>query len=129
MQRVPSRIVRDERAADDAQKLQIDSSVLREEPRHVAGARTATQLQPAREAAITDAERILLQALASGRELACTFADENGQERVYNPAEQAYYTLSAEQLHKGLRSELLIGACLAALAEGADLMTMRLTDS
>ncbi len=105
IQRVPSRIVRDELAADVAQKLQIDSSVLRQELRHVAGARTATQLAPARETAITEAERILLQALASGRELAFTFADENGQEQVYNPAEQAYYTLSAEQLHKGLRAE------------------------
>jgi DNA primase len=128
IQRVPSRIVRDELAADVAQKLQIDSAVLRQELRHVAGARTATQVAPARQAAITEAERILLQALASGRELAFTFEDENGQEQVYNPAEQAYYTLNAEQLHKGLRSEALINAVLAALAEGADLMTLPLAD-
>ena len=128
IQRVPSRIVRDELAADVAQKLQIDSAVLRQELRHVAGARTSTQLAPAREAGITEAERILIQALASGRELAFTFADENGQEQVYNPAEQAYYTLSAEQLHKGLRAETLIDAILAALAEGADLMTLPLAD-
>jgi DNA primase len=128
IQRIPSRIVRDELAADVAQKLQIDSAVLRQELRHVAGARTSTQLAPARQAAITEAERILLQALASGRELAFTFQDENGQEQVYNPAEQAYYTLSAEQLHKGLRAEPLIDALLKALAEGADLMTLPLPD-
>ena len=54
--------------------------------------------------------------------------DDNGQEQVYNPAEQAYYTLSAEQLHKGLRAESLIDAILHALAEGADLMTLPLPD-
>jgi DNA primase len=128
IQRIPSRIVRDELAADVAQKLQIDSAVLRQELRHIAGARTSTQLAPAPAAALTEAERILLQALASGRELAFTFQDENGQEQVYNPAEQAYYTLSAEQLHKGMRAETLITAVLKALAEGADLMTLPLAD-
>src|ERR1039458_8885776 len=75
IQRIPSRIVRDELAADAPQKVQIDSTVLRQELRHVAGARTSTQLAPAPVAALTEAERILLQALASGRELAFTFAD------------------------------------------------------
>jgi len=128
IQRIPSRIIRDELAADVAQKLQIDSAVLRQELRHVAGARTSTKLAPAPEAALTEAERLLLQALASGRELAFTFEDENGQEQVYNPAEQAYYTLSAEQLHKGMRAEALIDAVLKALAEGADLMTLPLAE-
>jgi DNA primase len=128
IQRIPSRVVRDELAADVAQKLQIDSAVLRQELRHVAGARTSTKVAPAREAALTEAEIILLQALASGRELAFTFTDDNGQEQVYNPAEQAYYTLSAEQLHKGMRAESLIDAILGALAEGADLMSLPLPD-
>jgi DNA primase len=128
IQRIPSRIVRDELAADVAQKLQIDSAVLRQELRHVAGARTTTKLAPAPQTALTEAEQILLQALASGRELAFTFQDENGQEQVYNPAEQAYYTLSAEQLHKGLRAESLIDAILHALAEGADIMSLPLSE-
>ncbi len=128
IQRVPSRIVRDELAADVSQKLQIDSAVLRQELRHVAGARTATKVAPAPESALTEAERILLQALASGSELAFTFEDENGQEQVYNPAEQAYYTLSSEHLHQGLRAEALIDAVLKALADGADLMTLPLAD-
>jgi DNA primase len=128
IQRIPSRIVRDELAADVSQKLQIDSAVLRQELRHVAGARTATKLTPAPESPLTEAERILLHALASGRELAFTFDDENGNEQVYNPAEQAYYTLSSEQLHKGLRAEALIDAVLKGLAEGADLMTLPLSE-
>ncbi len=128
IQRISSRIVRDELAADVAQKLQIDSAVLRQELRHVAGARTSTKLAPAPLSALTEAERFLLLALASGRELAFTFEDENGKEQVYNPAEQAYYTLSAEQLHKGLRAEALIDAILQALAEGADLMALPLPE-
>jgi DNA primase len=128
IQRIPSRIIRDELAADVAQKLQIDSAVLRQELRHVAGARTSTKLAPAPVAALTEAERLLLQALASGRELAFTFVDENGQEQVYNPSEQAYYTLSAEQLHKGMRAESLIDAVLQALAQGEDLMTLPLAE-
>jgi DNA primase len=128
IQRVPSRIVRDELAADVSQKLQIDSAVLRQELRHVAGARTATKVTPAPDAPLTEAERILLQALSSGSELAFTFQDDNGQEQVYNPAEQAYYTLSSEQLHKGLRAESLIDAILKALAEGSDLMAMPLAE-
>ncbi len=128
IQRISSRIVRDELAADVAQKLQIDSAVLRQELRHVAGARTATKLAPAPVSPLTEAERVLLQALASGRELAFTFQDENGQEQVYNPAEQAYYTLSSEQLHSGLRAEALINSVLQALADGADLMSIPLPE-
>jgi DNA primase len=128
IQRISSRIVRDELAADVAQKLQIDSAVLRQELRHVAGARTSTKLAPRPEVVLTESERILLQALSSGSELAFTFDDDNGQEHVYNPAEQAYYTLSSEKLHTGLRAEALIGAVLKALAEGADLMTLPLPD-
>jgi len=128
IQRIPSRIVRDELASDVAQKLQIDSAVLRQELRHVAGARTATKVAPAPEMALTEAERILLQALSSGRELSFTFEDDNGQEQVYNPAEQAYYTLSSEKLHQGLRAEALIDAILKALADGTDLMSIPLAD-
>jgi DNA primase len=128
IQRVSSRIVRDELAADVSQKLQIDSAVLRQELRHVAGARTSTKIVEPPEAALTEAERILLQALSSGSELAFTFDDDNGEQQVYNPSEQAYYTLSSEQLHKGLRAEALIGAILKALAEGTDLMIVPLSD-
>ncbi len=128
IQRVPSRIVRDELAMDVAQKLQIDSSVLRQELRHVAGARTATKVAPRKETAMTEAELILLQALLSGAELNFTYEDENGAEQVYNPAEQAYYTLSSEKLHQGMRCEALIDKVLKALADGVDVMSMEMTD-
>jgi DNA primase len=128
IQRVPSRIVRDELAMDVAQKLQIDSAVLRQELRHVAGARTAVKVAPRQEAPMTEAEQILLQALLSGAELNFTYEDENGQEQVYNPAEQAYYTLSSEKLHHGMRCEALIDKVLKALADGVDVMSMEMTD-
>ncbi|MDR3764124.1 MAG: DNA primase [Acidobacteriota bacterium] len=129
IQRVPSRIVRDELAADVAQKLQIDSAVLRQELRHVASSRTATQVAPRPDAPLTEAERILLQALTAGNDLSFTFEDENGQEQVYNPAEQAYYTLSSEHLHQGLRAEGLIDRVLKALADGEDVMTLELDEA
>ena len=58
IQRVASRIARDEIAAEVAQKLQIDSTVLRQELRHVAGARGTTKVSAPTTTALTEAERI-----------------------------------------------------------------------
>ena len=69
IQRVPSRIVRDELAHEIAQKLGIDSNVLRQELKHVAGSRSAAAVKAPAEAQITDAERILIRALAAANEI------------------------------------------------------------
>src|SRR5205807_10223495 len=69
IQRVPSRIVRDELAQEIAQKLAIDSTVLRQELRHVATTRSASTVKAPAEAQVTDAERILIRALASARQM------------------------------------------------------------
>ena len=69
IQRVPSRIVRDELSQEIAQKLGIDSAVLRQELRHVASERSATAVKAPAEAQATDAERILIRALASARQM------------------------------------------------------------
>ncbi|MGA7378861.1 MAG: DNA primase, partial [Candidatus Sulfotelmatobacter sp.] len=58
IQRVPSRIVRDELSQEIAQKLGIDSTVLRQELRHVASERSAAAVKARPEAQATDAERI-----------------------------------------------------------------------
>ncbi|MGA8202493.1 MAG: DNA primase, partial [Candidatus Sulfotelmatobacter sp.] len=58
IQRVPSRIVRDELSQEIAQKLGIDSAVLRQELRHVASERSAATVKARPEAQATDAERI-----------------------------------------------------------------------
>jgi DNA primase len=45
IQRIPSRIVRDELAREIAQKLGIDSAVLRQELKHAANTRSAAALK------------------------------------------------------------------------------------
>ncbi len=57
IQRVPSRIVRDELAREIAQKLAIDSAVLRQELKHAATKRSATAVKTPLEGQVTDAEK------------------------------------------------------------------------
>jgi predicted xylose isomerase-like sugar epimerase len=66
---VPSRIVRDELALEISQKLGIDSVVLRQELKHAATTRSATQVKATAEAQITGAERVLIRALASATQM------------------------------------------------------------
>ena len=69
IQRIPSRIVRDELAHEIAQKLQIDSSIMRQELRHAAGARSAAAVKAPPQVQVTDAEKVLIRALASARQI------------------------------------------------------------
>src|SRR5579863_527324 len=69
IQRIPSRIVRDELAHEIAQKLSIDSAVLRQELRHTAATRSAATVKAPAEAQVTDAEKVLIRALASARQM------------------------------------------------------------
>jgi DNA primase len=62
MRRVHSRIARDEFAADAAQKLGIDSALLRQELKEAATARNRTNIA-ARVDAVSESERALLRAL------------------------------------------------------------------
>ncbi len=95
LNRVPNRIVRDELAADMAQKLGIDSAVLRQELRRAVAARSGAVKTPA-EAAMTEAERILLRALHPTE--ATGFA----------VAQHLVEVLRTEHLHTGLATEALI---------------------
>ena len=63
IQRMPNPLARNECAADSAQKLGIDSAVLREELRIAATRRRAT-VSPVRGSTCSEAERVLLRALA-----------------------------------------------------------------
>ncbi len=96
--RVPSRIVRDELAAEVAQRLQIDSAVLRQELRAAASTRSqkldATAIK---EQSISPAEKLLVRALLAP-EMRHEVAD----------------TLSKEPLHEGWPSEPIIAALLAS---------------
>jgi DNA primase len=129
IQRVPSRIVRDELAEEIAQKLNIDSAVLRQELRHAANTRQTAAVKAAPDTQITDAERMLIRALASGAQLhrEDSVSDRSGEDDVFDPARQARYVLSSERLHVGLGTESLIEALLNG-QESADLTELPISD-
>jgi DNA primase len=132
IQRVPSRIVRDELGQEIAQKLGIDSAVLRQELRHVAATRSAGTVKAAVEAQATDAERILVRALASARQMqsgAGHLSSRDGAEEEFDPARQAQYVLQSEGLHRGMATESLVEALLNAGTEVADVMQLACSES
>ena len=128
---MPSRIVRDELALEISQKLGIDSAVLRQELKHAATTRSATQVKATAEAQITGAERVLIRALASATEMqsgGTRSSARDGTEEEFDPARQAQYALQSEHLYEGLASQSLIEALLEAGAETADVMALPKTE-
>jgi DNA primase len=107
-----------------AQKMGIDSAVLRQELRHVASERSAAALKAPAEGQATDAERILIRALASARQMQPGehVSARDGAEEDFDPARQAQYAFQSEALHRGLATESLVDALLNAGAELADVM-------
>ena len=145
IQRVASRIARDEIAAEVAQKLQIDSTVLRQELRHVAGARQTTKVSAPTTTGLTEAEPVLIRALAGavglgheGAEVPTTPAftrgeragsSRQGEDPEFDPQRQVQFVLASERLHEGLASEGLIDALVRAVNEGIDPMSLELADA
>ncbi len=131
IQRVPSRIVRDELAHEIAQKLGIDSAVLRQELRHAATNRSVASVKSAVEAQVTDAEKLLIRALTSAGEMQISeehFSSRNGVEEEFDPARQAHFALKNERLHLGLATESLIESILNAESQTVDVMKLELSD-
>ncbi|HXP17395.1 MAG TPA: DNA primase [Terriglobales bacterium] len=131
MQRVPSRIVRDELAREIAQKLGIDSSVLRQELKHAAASRSTASLKARAEVQVTDAERILIRALASANEMQTSgehLSSREGAEEEFDPARQAQFVLKTERLHLGLATESLIEVLLSGV-ETAHVIDLPLPES
>jgi len=131
IQRVPSRIVRDELALEISQKLGIDSAVLRQELKHAASTRSSTQVKATAEAQVTGAERVLIRALASATEMQAGGARSSareGTDEEFDPARQAQYALQSEQLYEGLASQSLMEALLEAGTETADVMALPKTE-
>jgi DNA primase len=132
IQRIPSRIVRDELGQEIAQKLGIDSTVLRQELRRVAAERSASAVKFSGEIQATDAERILIHALASARQMnpdAEHISARDGAEEEFDPARQAQYAFQSEGLHRGLATESLVEALLNAGADVADVMDVPCSES
>jgi DNA primase len=131
VQRVPSRIVRDELAQEIAQKLGIDSAVLRQELRHVAVTRSAATVKAPAEAQVTDAEKVLIRALASARQMQSGeehLSARDGAEEDFDPARQAQFVLQNESLHHGLATESLAESLLNVGREYADVLEVPATE-
>jgi DNA primase len=131
IQKVPSRIVRDELAMEISQKLGIDSAVLRQELKHAATSRAATQVKATAEAQITGAERVLIRALASATQMqanATRSSNREGTDEEFDPARQAQFALQSEHLYEGLAAQSLIEALLDTGTEPADVMALPKTE-
>ena len=128
VQRVPSRIARDELANEISHRLGIESSVLRQELRRAATARSTQHVSAPLTSGCTDAERVLIRALAA-RDLAhAPISQREGQDLDFEPARQAHFALSEDPLHVGCSAEELINALLTAVEDGADPMSLALSD-
>jgi DNA primase len=120
--RVPSRIVRDELANDIAQKLNIDTNVLRQEFKAAAVSRAAGGLRNQPDEDVTPSEKVLVRAASS-------MVAEEAELR-----HMAVDALAEERLHTGLTTETLLEAILQnALAvergDGVDdVMALPLSD-
>ena len=132
IQRVPSRIVRDELAHEISQKLGIDSAVLRQELRHAASTRETSAVKAPAEAQVTDAEKVLIRALASARQMQSSeehLSARDGAEEEFDPARQALFVLQNEGLHRGLATESLAESLLNMDRELADVLEVPATES
>lgn len=130
IQRVPSRIVRDELAEEIAQKLNIDSSVLRQELKHAATSRKTAEIKSSPESQVTDAEKLMIRALASGGQWQTEeyVSGRSGADDAFDPARQARYVLASERLQVGLATESLLDQLLNA-PDGADAIDTAQSDS
>jgi DNA primase len=136
IQRIPSRIIRDELAAEIAQKLGIDSAVLRHHFRHAAGTRATSTVKAPAEAQATEAEKILIRALASARQMRTDddhLSARDGADRTkdaeFDPTLQAQFVLENEHLHRGLATESLAESLLNSSPEVADVMEVPASES
>jgi DNA primase len=104
VQRVPDRILRSEWATRIAQQLRIEEPVLRESMRKAASERRSeVKARPELVGRVgKPAERRLVQLLIEGDEFRAQLAQE----------------IRAEELHRGLESERILDALVAASAEG-----------
>jgi DNA primase len=108
IQNLPSRIERESLANDIAQKLGIDSAVLRQEFKAAATRRGTREVKAAAATQITPAEKVVIRAICSA------IREESALRRA------ALEALSQERLHTGLSTEALLQLLLEnALLENA----------
>ncbi|HLW54884.1 MAG TPA: DNA primase [Candidatus Angelobacter sp.] len=115
VQRVPNRIERESLAQDLAQKLGIDSTVLRQEFRMAAAQRGKREVQAAAEMQLTPAEKVVIRALAS------ILAEETALR------DRALEAVQSGKLHVGLSTEALLELLIENA--GKDVMGLELDDA
>lgn len=103
IRRVPQAIVRDELANNVAQRLGIDSQLLRKELRHAATSRSA-EFKPAAEPPMSEAERIIARLLAHG-----------SPAELESCKQSVVEALISEELLPGLAAEALLEALLSPI--------------
>jgi DNA primase len=116
IQKVPSRIVREGLSTDLAQKLGIDSAVLRQELKSAATRRSSGAIRTGGEMQVTPSEKVLIRAASS-------MAPEAADLR-----RTALDAMLAERLHAGLATESLLEALLHAGEHQDDPMALPLSD-
>jgi DNA primase len=112
--KVPSPIVRESLASDLAQKLGIDSAVLRQAFKAAATRRSTREVKPAARSDFTHAEKILVRAASS-------MVAEEADLRA-----MALEALDRERLHEGTDAEQLLNRILEAAVSGGDVMELEL---
>ena len=129
IQRVPSRIVRDEWATEISHRLGIDSAVLRQELRHAATTRSASRVSAAAGGRLTDAEKVLIRALCSAALVHSSVSSREGFDGEFDPARQTHFALTRERLHDGSAAETLIDSLLLAQEQQLDPMSLPLEEN
>jgi hypothetical protein len=111
---------------------------LRQELRQTAATRSASSVKAPVEAQVTEAEKVLIRALASSRQIqqepaeaSHSLRSEAGyiKETEFDPAHQAVYVLQNEGLHRGLSTESLVESLLNASPEAADVLEAPASES
>jgi DNA primase len=129
IQRVPSRIVRDEWATEISHRLGIDSAVLRQELRHAATSRSASRVSSASGGRPTDAEKVLIRALCSEARVYSSVSSREGLDGDFDPARQTHFALTRERLHQGSAAGALIDSLLLAHEQQLDPMSLRFEEA
>ena len=114
---VPNKIEREALANDIAQKLGIDSEVLRQEFRSAATNRASREVKAAFSVGMKPSEKILVRAAAA-------VAEEERPLRT-----QALRAMAEERLHEGLNSESLLQQMLEAGEDVDDPMQLPMSDA
>ena len=106
--------------------------MLRQELRHAASTREKSAVKSSAEAQVTDAEKILIRALASARQMYPGqehVSARDGADEEFDPARQAQFVLQNENLHRGLATESLAESLLNAGPDVADVLDVPATES